>query len=211
MGLSANKRSVLTLFSGEGDIRSHQIRFMLAEKGVLCELEFVTPNRMPDDLLALNPYGTIPTLVDRDLTLYYTHIIAEYVDERFPHPPLMPVYPQGRASTRLMLNRIEQDWYPLVDKALVKGDEGDKARKRLRDEILSLAPLFKRTPFFMSDEFSVVDCALAPLLWRLNHIGIEINDTQSAKEIRPYMKRIFNRDAFMFSLTPLEISMRASY
>ncbi|SET34486.1 glutathione S-transferase N-terminal domain-containing protein [Thorsellia anophelis] len=211
MGLSVNKRSALTLFSGKSDIRSHQIRFMLAEKGVMYELELVTPNRMSDDLLALNPYGTIPTLVDRELTLYYTHIIAEYIDERFPHPSLMPVYPQDRASTRLMLNRIEQDWYPLADKALFRDEEGDRSRRRLRDELLSLAPIFRRTPFFLNDEFSIIDCALAPLLWRLTHIGIEILDTQSAKDIRPYMKRVFNRDGFLNSLTPIEKEMRSSY
>ncbi|MFC0180669.1 glutathione S-transferase N-terminal domain-containing protein [Thorsellia kenyensis] len=208
MLLAINKRSTMTLFSGPTDIRSHQIRFILAEKSVPCEFEHVVMNRLPDDLLSLNPYGTIPTLVDRELTLYYTQIIAEYVDERFPHPPLMPVFPAGRASCRLMLNRIEQDWYPLAEAAQSISAEGDKARKQLKDELMSIAPLFSSTPFFMSEEFSLIDCALGVLLWRLPYLGIEINGTQSAKDIKPYMKKIFNRDGFLLSLTQQEREMR---
>lgn len=211
MVISVNKRSVMTLFSGPSDIRSHQIRIVLAEKNVQFELEHATEDNLPADLIDLNPYGTIPTLVDRDLTVYKTSIIAEYLDERFPHPPLMPVYPTGRASSRLMMQRIETDWYPLITSA-VKGDEDAEAsRKRLREELLSLAPVFKNAPYFMSDEFTLVDCALAPLLWRLTIGGIEINSAASSKDIRAYMQRVFNRESFMVSLSAQEREMRISY
>ena len=168
MAVAANKRSVMTLFSGPTDIFSHQVRIVLAEKGVSVEIEQVETDNLPQDLIDLNPYRTVPTLVDRELTLYESRIIMEYLDERFPHPPLMPVYPVARGESRLMMHRIEQDWYSLMRTIETSsGAEADAARKQLREELLAIAPLFSRTPFFMSEEFSLVDCYLAPLLWRL--------------------------------------------
>lgn len=203
MAVAANKRSIMTLFSDTVDIYSHQARIVLAEKGVGVEISYTDPNDLPEDLLDLNPYGTVPTLVDRELVLYNSHIIMEYLDERFPHPPLMPVYPVSRGQSRLTMHRIQNDWYVLAEQIL-KG-EGDvaTARNELREALLSLAPLFAETPFFMSEEFSLVDCYLAPLLWRLPALGIELSGSGS-KDVREYMNRIFERASFKASLTDQE-------
>ncbi|MFT4463904.1 MAG: stringent starvation protein SspA [Sodalis sp. (in: enterobacteria)] len=208
MAVAANKRSVMTLFSGTTDIFSHQVRIVLAEKGVSVEIEQVEMDNLPQDLIDLNPYRTAPTLVDRELTLYESRIIMEYLDERFPHPPLMPVYPVARGTSRLMMHRIENDWYTLMRKIeQSSGSEADNARRQLREELLAVAPVFNEAPFFMSEEFSLVDCYLAPLLWRLPQLGIELAGA-GAKELKGYMTRVFERDAFLASLTEAEREMR---
>ena len=203
MAVAANKRSIMTLFSDTSDIYSHQVRIVLAEKGVGVEISYTDPTNLPEDLLDLNPYGTVPTLVDRELVLYKSHIIMEYLDERFPHPPLMPVYPVSRGQSRLMMHRIEQDWYSIAEN-IVQG-KGDviALRNELREALLSLAPLFAETPFFMSEEFSLVDCYLAPLFWRLPALGIQLTGSGS-KEVMNYMNRIFDRSSFKASLTDQE-------
>lgn len=203
MAVATNKRSIMTLFSDTLDIYSHQVRIVLAEKGVAVEINYADPNNLPEDLLQLNPYGTVPTLIDRELVLYTAHIIMEYLDERFPHPPLMPVYPVSRGQSRLMMHRIENDWYSLAHQ-LLKG-EGDQEtlRNELRESILALAPLFAEQPYFMSEEFSLVDCYLAPLLWRLPALGIELNGNGS-REVKNYMNRVFERESFKASLTDQE-------
>jgi RNA polymerase-associated protein len=208
MAVAANKRSIMTLFTDSIDIYSHQARIVLAEKGVAVELTFVEPLKVDEDLMELNPYGTVPTLVDRELVLYQAHIIMEYLDERFPHPPLMPVYPVSRGQSRLMMHRIQQDWYSLVTKIEENGDEADAARQQLKESLLSLAPLFAETPFFMSEEFSLVDCYLAPLLWRLPLLDIELTGNGS-KEVKEYMARVFERDAFQAALTDQEREIRS--
>lgn len=207
MAVTANKRSVMTLYSGKDDLKSHQVRLVLAEKGVGVEITYVTEDYTPEDLLQLNPYPeAAPTLVDRDLVLYNAQIIMEYLDERFPHPPLMPVYPVARGTSRLMMYRIERDWYTLADK-IAKGDE--QAKQELKEGILSLAPIFSDAPYFMSEEFSLVDCYLAPLLWRLPAYGIEL-EGQGAKEIKQYMVRLFERKTFQDSLTETERELARS-
>ncbi|MAD52624.1 MULTISPECIES: stringent starvation protein SspA [unclassified Idiomarina] len=201
MAVAANKRSVMTLYSSKNDLKSHQVRLVLAEKGVGVEISFVSGDERPEDLMQLNPYpDATPTLVDRELVLYNAHIIMEYLDERFPHPPLMPVYPVARGTSRLMMHRIERDWYTLADK-IMAGD--NQARQELREGILSLAPIFADTPYFMSEEFSLVDCYLAPLLWRLPSYGIELTG-QGAKDVKAYMVRVFERKTFQESLTDVE-------
>lgn len=201
MAVAANKRSVMTLYSGRDDLKSHQVRLVLAEKGVSVEISYVEGEDRPEDLIQLNPYpDATPTLVDRELVLYDAQIIMEYLDERFPHPPLMPVYPVARGTSRLMMYRIERDWYSLADKILA-GDTA--ARQELQEGILSLAPIFADAPYFMSEEFSLVDCYLAPLLWRLPAYGIQL-DGQGAKEIKAYMIRVFERKTFQESLTEAE-------
>ncbi|RLR18109.1 stringent starvation protein A [Sodalis-like symbiont of Bactericera trigonica] len=201
MAVAANKRSVMALFSGTTDIFSHQVRIVLAEKGVSVEIEQVEMDNLPQDLIDLNPYRTVPTLVDRELTLYESRIIMEYLDERFPHPPLMPVYPVARGTSRLMMHRIENDWYTLMRKIeQSSGSEAENARRQLREELLAVAPVFNEAPFFMSEEFSLVDCYLAPLLWRLPQLGIELAGV-GAKELKGYMTRVFEREAFLASLT----------
>ncbi|AEY00613.1 stringent starvation protein A [Oceanimonas sp. GK1] len=205
MAVAANKRSIMTLFSGADDIYSHQVRIVLAEKGVSVEISQVEPDSLPEDMLELNPYGTVPTLVDRELVLYESRIIMEYLDERFPHPPLMPVYPVARGNSRLMMHRIDQDWYSLVAR-IQRGDKADEARKELREALLAIAPVFAEFPFFMSEEFSLVDCYMAPLLWRLPSLGIELSG-RGAKELKAYMVRLFERDSFQASLTEVERDM----
>ena len=193
----------MTLFSDTIDIYSHQVRIVLAEKGVGVEISYTDPTNLPEDLIDLNPYGTVPTLVDRELVLYKSHIIMEYLDERFPHPPLMPVYPVSRGQSRLMMHRIEQDWYSLAARIFRNEGDVEAARNELREALLSLGPIFAEMPFFMSEEFSLVDCYLAPLLWRLPALGITLTGNGS-KEVNAYMNRIFSRSSFKASLTDQE-------
>ncbi|MCK3659017.1 stringent starvation protein A [Pasteurellaceae bacterium Pebbles2] len=200
MTSTVNKRSVMTLFSDKSDIYCHQVRIVLAEKGVAYDTEVVDPQSLSEDLMELNPYGTLPTLVDRDLVLFNSRIIMEYLDERFPHPPLMPVYPVSRGKTRLLMLRIEQDWYPSLFKA-EKGtaEEKENALRQLKEEMLAIAPIFDQTPFFMSEEFSLVDCYIAPLLWRMQELGVEFTGAGS-KTLKAYMARVFERDSFQQSV-----------
>lgn len=198
---SANKRSVPTLFADKIDIYSHQVRIVLAEKGVAYEIENVQTSSISEDLMEINPRGTIPTLVDRDLVLSNARIIMEYLDERFPHPPLMPVYPVLRAQCRLNMHRIQKDWYSLID--FVNKDpstpEAQKALNQLREEILALGSVFAETTYFLSDDFSLVDCYVAPLLWRMHNLGVEFTGAGS-KAVKAYMSRVFKRDSFVQSI-----------
>ena len=207
MAVIANRRSVMTLFSRPTDIHSHRTRLVLAEKNINIEIANVMGNDLPEDLLDLNPYHTVPTLVDRDLTLYDSRVIIEYLDERFPHPPLMPVDPVMRAQFRLALFRIETDWYSLAEEAEVSGDGrlSSKSRKLLRESILQSTELFAARPYFLSEEFSLVDASIAPILWRLPVYGIELGS--QAAPIEEYMKRVFARRSFQQSLTELEQEM----
>ncbi|MDA9556365.1 stringent starvation protein A [Vibrio sp.] len=208
MAVAANKRSVMTLFSSASDIYSHQVRIVLAEKGVSVEVDLVDDANLPAELIELNPYKSVPTLVDRELALYDSKIIMEYLDERFPHPPLMPVYPVARGNTRLMIYRIERNWYSLADKVNNgTAEEAELARDKLRNDLLTLAPIFAEYEYFMSEEFSLIDCYLAPLLWRLPLMGIDLIGPGS-KEIKIYMNRVFERDTFLASLTEAEREMR---
>lgn len=200
------KRTIMSLFSDIDDVYSHQVRIVLAEKGVNVEILPAKQNEPGEDLLALNPYGTVPTLIDRELVLYEPRIIMEYLDERFPHPPLLPVYPVARAETRKMMHRIEHDWYYLMNQILKEGSETEKARTNLAESLISLDPVFGDKPYFLSEEFSLLDCALAPLLWRLPCLGIEI--TPAHKGLTAYMQRLFKRDSFQVSLTDAERQLR---
>ncbi len=208
MAVAANKRSVMTLFSHADDMYSHQTRIVLAEKGVGVDINFVDLANLPEDLLDLNPYGTVPTLIDRELALYEAKIIIEYLDERFPHPPLMPVYPVSRGRSRLMMHRVENDWYSLAATILSgPADKAQKARVELKESLLSIAPILNEAPYFMSEEYSLVDCYIAPLLWRLPAFGIEL-DGQGSKELKTYMLRLFERESFQASLTEEERELR---
>jgi RNA polymerase-associated protein len=203
----ATRRSVMTLFSDPQSLHSHRVRMVLAEKNVTCEIVDVDPLNLPEDVIDLNPYGTVPTLVDRDLALYDSRIICEYLDERFPHPPLLPVDPVSRASTRLYMHRVENDWYGLVDLILSGGKPATKARKELREGLTAAAPVFAHKPFFMSDEFSLVDASIAPLLWRLPALGVEISG-EAEKQVNVYAGSLFTRKGFIASLTEEEREMR---
>ena len=206
MAVVANRRSVMTLFSDSSDIESHRVRIVLAEKGINVEIVDVKPDDRPEDLIDLNPYDTVPTLVDRDLVLYAPLVIMEYLDERFPHPPLMPVDPVSRAKMRLMLYRVKKDWDSLVDTILAGGKDADPARKGLRDSLVTVSPVFEASQFFMSEEFSLLDCNVAALLWRLPHLGIEL--PAQAKGLKAYAERMFKRESFVNSLTEVEKEMR---
>lgn len=201
------KRTIMSLYSENDDIYSHQVRIVLAEKGVNVEIMAVKNGEAPDELLAVNPYGTVPTLIDRELVLYEARIIMEYLDERFPHPPLLPVYPVARAETRKMMHRIEQDWYCLLQR-IQNDDDANAARELLLESLCGLEPVFADKAYFLSDEFSLLDCALAPLLWRLPRLGVEIPST--AKGIHAYMQRLFKRESFQASLTEAERQLRAA-
>ena len=204
MTSSANKRSVMTLFSNKTNIYCHQVRIVLAEKGVAYETEIVDPQALPEDLMELNSYGTVPTLLDRDLVLFNSRIIMEYLDERFPHPPLMPVYPVARGKSRLLMLRIEQDWYPTLETAQNAASEAERAQalKQLKEEILAIAPIFSQNTYFMNDEFSLIDCYVAPLLWRMQELGVEFSGAGS-KAVKSYMSRVFTRDSFLQSVGEL--------
>ncbi len=196
----------MTLFSGQICPDSHRIRFMLAEKGITPEIVAVDASDLPEDLLDLNPYGTVPTLVDRDVALYSPGIITEYLDERFPHPPLMPVDPVSRAKARLVLYRVEQDWYRPMRELEQGGSAAEQARQRLTDSLTAAADLFAEEAFFLSPEMTVMDCAVAPLIWRLPHYGVSL--PAQAAAIEAYGERIFGRESFQRSLTEAERAMR---
>jgi stringent starvation protein A len=204
----SSRRSVMTLFSAPNDPWSHRTRIVLAEKGISIEIVSVEPGRFPEDLLDLNPYHSVPTLVDRDLVLYDSRVIIEYLDERFPHPPLMPVDPVTRAQFRLALYRIERDWYGLVQQIEQELDKKQAVRfkKVLRDTVLASTDLFKVKPFFLSDEFSLVDATIAPVLWRLPSYEIEL--PPQAQPIIKYASLIFSRPGFRHSLSDAEQEMR---
>jgi RNA polymerase-associated protein len=196
----------MALYSDPQSPYSHRVRVVLAEKNITVEIIDVDPLNLSDDIMDLNPYGTLPTLVDRDLVLYESRIIMEYLDERFPHPPLLPVDPVSRATSRLYLHRVDNDWYRLMDSILAGGKAADKARKELRESLITTAPVFAANPFFMSDDLSLVDCSIAPLLWRLPMLGVEL--PAQAKPVLDYAARLFERPSFRESLTEVEREIR---
>ena len=209
MGVVA-KRSSMTFYSDGKSHYSHRVRIVLEEKGVTVETIDVDLDSKPEDLASLNPYNTLPTLVDRDLVLYEADIMMEYLDERFPHPPLFPVYPVARAESRLWIYRIKQDWCGKVDAIMAgKGTPAalEKARKELRESLLSIAPIFGEKPFFMSDEFTIVDCCVAPILWRLPIMGIDLPKSKTTKPLLEYRDRLFERESVLASFSEQEKEM----
>lgn len=183
---------------------------VLAEKGVTVDIVDVVAGKEPEDLAEINPYSTLPTLADRDLALYEANVIMEYLDERFPHPPLLPVYPVQRALSRLWITRVEKEWSTRLDVLMAgKGRETviTKARKELRESVIAIAPIFAEKPFFMNEEMSLVDCCVAPILWRLKEVGISLPE-KSTRPLLRYMHAMFERDSFRESLTEAEMEMR---
>jgi RNA polymerase-associated protein len=200
----------MVFFSDPTDHYSHRVRIVLAEKGVTVDLVEGDSAHPPAELGDLNPYNSMPTLVDRDLVLYESHVMMEYLDERFPHPPLLPVYPVARAESRLFMWRIERDWCTLIES--IQNSRSDnvvkKATKELREGILAIAPIFAEKPFFMNDEFTLVDCCIAPILWRLPSLGVDIRPSKQSKPLLTYMEALFNRDSFQQSLSEQERELR---
>ena len=209
MGVVA-RRSSMVFFSDPGSHYSHRVRIVLAEKGVTVDLVEADSAHPPAELADINPYNSMPTLVDRELVLYDSHVMMEYLDERFPHPPLLPVYPVARAESRLFMRRIERDWCTLMDS--IQNSRSDnvvkKATKELRESILGIAPIFAEKPFFMNDEFTLVDCCIAPIFWRLPSLGVDIRPSKQSKPLLTYMESLFGRESFQRSLSEQEREMR---
>ncbi len=199
----ANRRSVMVLYSGAIDHLSHRVRIVMEEKGITHEIENVDLAEPPTEFLELSPYRMLPTIADRDLTLFGSRVIMEYLDERFPHPPLMPVDPVARAQARQMIDRLDLDWSVRIEEIQHGSDEqADSARTTLTESIVMLAPLFAQQSYFLSEEFSLVDCSMIPILWRLKSLGIQL--PTSAKAVNEYAQRMFDRDSFIDSLTEEE-------
>lgn len=211
MSLLSSSRVGLTIVSDPITAASHRIRLVVAEKVVEADLVSVSLNdKLPEDLLALNPTGYIPTLLDRDLVLFDERVVSEYLDERFPHPALMPIDPMTRAKLRLMIYRIESEWYTKVadlESESISANRKKAAAKELRESISSLSPIFKQSEFLLSDAFSLLDCAVLPVLWRLQHFGITLPE-QAAKNIRDYASVMFEREGFKNALSDEEKVLR---
>ena len=198
---------MMGLFSGNTCIRSHQVRFVLREKGITTDIQNVDGKKIPEDLIALNPYASIPTLTDRELVIYDSAVIIEYLDERYPHPPLMPVSPVDRAKIRLALVSLEADIVSTaieLDAALGSRNE-NSLRKKLKSMLNASLDLFSSNIYFLNDELTVIDCVLAPILWRLEYFGISLGKEQ--KPITDYMERVFSRETFQNSLSEDEEEM----
>ena len=202
-----NRRSVMTLFADPKDLPGHSVRLVLMEKDINVEINYVTDENKPEDLNTLNPYGKLLTLIDRDLVLYDSQIMMEYLDERYPHPPLMPVDPVARAANRQLRYRISQDLYSLAFD-IENGDQllSEKSKKLLKDNLLILAPIFDQFKYFMSDEFSLVDLCMSTILWRLEHWNIRLG--LSEKQLTKYAEQIFEMESFQSSLSDFEREMR---
>lgn len=204
------RRSTMTIFSDARDHYSHRVRMVLAEKNITVDIVDVNPKRKPEGLAELNPYGGLPTLADRDLVLYDAKVIMEYLDERFPHPPLLPVYPVQRALSRLWISRVEKEWSGRIDLLMSgKGREPARvrAREELRESIIGISPIFSRKRFFMNDDFTLVDCCVAPIFWRLKAAGIGLPE-RSTRPLQRYMQKMFERESFRASLTEAELVMQ---
>ena len=197
----ANRRSAILLFSLPDCLHSHRTRLVIKEKEISAELHEIDVNNISEEIKSISPYDDFPTLVDRELILQNSRVIIEYLDERFPHPPLLPVDPVARAKFRLALDRIEHQWYPEFNDSYSNGSIDDAFVEKIRSYFLEIVPLIS-DHFFMSDEFGLVDCSLAPLLWRVKCLGIQLDKNKSV--IEKYSDRIFNRESFQASLSETE-------
>lgn len=198
---------MMTLYSGSTCPYSHRCRIVLFEKDMDFEVIDVDMHNKPEEIASISPSGKMPVLVERDLILTESNIINEYIDERFPHPQLMPPDPVMRARARLVLFNFEHDLFTHVntlEHSLGKGS--DKARVEIRDSLSQLTPILSKQKYLMNDEFSMLDVAIAPLLWRLEHYGIEL--PKVAAPVLKYRERLFSRPAFISALTPTEKALR---
>ncbi|MBX2823257.1 MAG: glutathione S-transferase N-terminal domain-containing protein [Gammaproteobacteria bacterium] len=192
----------MILYSEANTLGSHRVRLLLAEKNLSTEIILVDPDDVPEDLIHLNPYTSLPTLVDRDLVLYDAKVISDYIDERYPHPPMLPVEPVSRGKSRLALYRMEKDWYSLLPELSGTGATAEQARKMLTDSMIASAEVFRLKPFFLSDEYSLLDVSLAPFIWRFPQMGITL--PAEAQPVLDYAQRLFARSGFQASLTDAE-------
>ena len=207
MASIANRRSVMVLYSDSTSPAGHCVRLVLGEKDINVEINFVEDGERPEALIEINPYNSVLTLIDRDLVLYDEQIIMEYLDERFPHPPLLPVDPVSRAGNRQLRFRVLKDLYSLIDD--IESSDSAKssnAQKNMKDNLTAIAPAFMQKPYFMSDDYTLVDCCMAPLLWRLSKYGVKL--PVSASPVEQYADRLFEREAFQSSISEAEKEMR---
>lgn len=210
MSILTTSRAGLTIVSDPVSAASHRIRLVSTEKVVEAEFVSVSLEKLPEDLLTVNPSGRVPTVLDRDLVLFDERVISEYLDERFPHPALMPIDPMQRAKLRLMIYEIESRWYPHV--LVLESSSASVARKKtaakaLREQIALTSPLFRQSEFLLSDSFSLLDCAVLPVLWRLQLFGVTLPE-QAVKNIRDYALGHFERESFKEALSDVEKRMR---
>ncbi len=207
MASIANRRSVMVLYSDSTSPAGHCVRLVLGEKDINVDINYVEDGERPEALIEINPYNSVLTLIDRDLVLYDAQIIMEYLDERFPHPPLLPVDPVNRAGNRQLRFRVLKDLYSLIDD--IESSDSAKsinAQKNMKDNLTAIAPAFMQKPYFMSDDYTLVDCCMAPLLWRLSKYGVKL--PVSASPVEQYADRLFEREAFQSSLSEDEKEMR---
>ena len=201
----------MILYSDRDDHYSQRVRIVLAEKDISAEIKESKQDETPDEILSMSPYHKLPILVDRDLIIHDPAVMMEYLDERFPHPPLLPVYPVARANSRTLMLRIDREWCLLID-TLIEGKSPEKELMKIREELLheisSIAPTFKEFKFFMSDEFTLVDCFFAPILWRLPSVGIKLPINRHLKPLLDYQKSVFERPGFLDSLSSLERDLK---
>ena len=198
---------MMVLYSGTTCPFSHRCRFVLFEKGMDFEIRDVDLYNKPEDISVMNPYGQVPILVERDLILYESNIINEYIDERFPHPQLMPADPVMRARARLFLYNFEHDLFSHIgDLEHGTPKAAEKARAIVRDNLTQIAPIFAKQKHMLGEDYSMLDVAIAPLLWRLEHYGIQL--PKQGLPILKYAERLFSRPAFIEALTPVEKAMR---
>ena len=204
MAVSVRGRSTMALYSAETSLDCHRVRFVLAEKGINVDIVNVSVDESAAaDLAELNPYNQAPTLVDRDLVLYDAGVINDYLDERYPHPPLMPVDPVSRAQLRLVHHRVLKDWFSLAYEIEAStGKKSEQAAKRLKEGIIAANDLFRMSEYVLSDELSLVDCTLGPLMWRLAHYGVKLG--KPGASVEAYAHRIFSKPSFKTSLTQAE-------
>ena len=200
----------MTHYSDPNNAQSHRVRIVLGEKDLVFKIEEVLSGQNNEDLIALNPNNTTPTFVDRNLVLYESRVIMEYLDERFPHPPLMPVDPVIRAKTRMVLHYIEKDLYGLLDDVKSSGEKkSSTAKQKLKENLLLSLDFIQGKKYFLSDDFSIIDCSMDPILWRLPEFGIEL--PKSAKPIIKFSERLFERSSFLENLSEQEEEIRSNY
>ena len=202
----------MILYSDRDDHYSQRVRIVLAEKDISAEINEAKTEETPEDILSISPYMRLPILVDRELAIHDPTVMMEYLDERFPHPPLLPVYPVARANCRTLMLRIDREWCPMVD-ALIIANKSEKELMKIREELLyeisSIAPTFNEFKFFMNDEFTLVDCCLGPILWRLPSLGIKLPINRHLKPIIDYQNTVFDRPGFLDSLSSIERDLKS--
>ena len=201
----------MILYSDRDSHYSHRVRIVLAEKDITCEIREFDTEDVSDEILAMSNTHQLPILVDRDLNLSDTGVIMEYLDERFPHPPLLPVYPVSRASCRELMLRIDREWCPLVDQVLnsrITKKKEMQLKEELVQQLATISPTFKEFAFFMNEDFTLVDCYLAPILWRLPSLGINLPYNKHLKPLLDYQAKLFDRPGFNDSLTTIERDLR---